>query len=64
MECCFIISSITESRTIGAKNGMSRLTGRACLSKRSGACLGMKILSDPFVSVDALKELQLNLENF
>lgn len=48
MERCFIISSITKSRTIGAINDTGRLTGRACLLKLSGACLGEKILSDPF----------------
>lgn len=41
--------------------GMSRLTGRACLLKLSGTCLGEKILSDSFFLT--LKEHLLVLVN-
>lgn len=64
MECCFIIFSIAKFVCRWRqKNGMSRLTGRACLLKLSGTCLGEKILSDFFFFFVALKECLLVLVN-
>lgn len=63
MECCFIVS-IAKSCTIGAKNGMSRLPGTACLLKLSAPCLGEKILSELFFFfLVTLKERLLVLVN-
>lgn len=64
MECCFIISSIAKSRTIGGKKAWAASREERVFWNLAVPVWETKSFQNPFLVVDALKERLLVLVNF